>query len=107
MMLLLVIPALELLSLSTISLRNSSLGAAAAIARSNARLALMMAVGELQKEMGPDSKISAPSEMASSLPGSQLARPVAELEDKLLFLADLSRRNHRSANLQSLGIRPV
>jgi len=71
MMVLLVILGLGLLGLSTITLRNSSQGAAAAIARSHARLALMMAIGELQKEMGPDSRISAPNDVGSNLSGSQ------------------------------------
>ena len=60
LMILLTIIAVGLLTLSSISLRSSTQGAASAAARANARLALMMAIGELQKEMGPDSRISAP-----------------------------------------------
>ena len=59
MMILLVLLALGLLSLSTITLRTSSQGEAYARAQTNARMALMIAIGELQKEMGPDQRISA------------------------------------------------
>ena len=59
LMILLTVIAVGLLSLSAISLRNSSQGRAQAEAQANARLALMIAIGELQKEMGPDMRVSA------------------------------------------------
>ncbi len=58
-MILLTVIAVGLLTLSTISLRASSQGSAHAEARANAKLALMLAIGELQKQMGPDQRISA------------------------------------------------
>ena len=58
--------ALGMLSLSSISLRSASRGTAMAEARGNARLALMVAIGQLQKEMGPDRRISATSEILST-----------------------------------------
>lgn len=60
LMILLTVIAVGLLSLSSISLRASVQGDSMARARANARMALMLAVGELQREMGPDSRISAP-----------------------------------------------
>ena len=60
LMVLLTVVAVGLLSLSAISLRASSQGEAASLARANARLGLMIALGELQKELGPDQRISAP-----------------------------------------------
>ncbi len=71
LMILLTIIAVGLLTLSSISLRSSSKGEAAAMARANARLALMMAIGELQKEMGPDSRISAPPDAGNLTKGGQ------------------------------------
>jgi hypothetical protein len=62
LMILLTVIAVGLLTLSSISLRSSTQSESSAIARANARLALMMAIGELQKEMGPDSRISAPND---------------------------------------------
>ena len=56
---LLALIAVGLLSLSTVTVRTSSQGAAVMEARANARLALMLALGELQKELGPDQRVSA------------------------------------------------
>ncbi|MFU8893643.1 MAG: hypothetical protein ACNA8L_08445 [Luteolibacter sp.] len=59
MMILLTIIATGLLSLSAVSLRSAAQGSAHAQAQANARMALMIAIGELQKQMGPDQRISA------------------------------------------------
>jgi hypothetical protein len=71
LMILLTVIAVGLLSLSAVSLRSSSQGEAAAVARANARMALMMAIGELQKELGPDSRISAPHDAGAGATGGQ------------------------------------
>ena len=60
-MVLLSILALGMLSLSSISLRSSSRNDEMSEARSNARMALMMAIGELQRYTGPDTRITAPA----------------------------------------------
>jgi len=65
LMILLTIIAVGLLSLSSISLRSSSQSEAMATAKSNARLALMMAIGDLQKTTGKDRAITAPSSMVA------------------------------------------
>lgn len=57
-MTLLVVLATGLLSLSSISLREASRGEAMAVARANARVALMMAIGDLQAQLGPDQRVS-------------------------------------------------
>lgn len=71
LMILLTIIAVGLLTLSTISLRSTAQGSALAEARSNARLALMIALGELQKEMGPDMRISSESALLDSNPDTE------------------------------------
>jgi hypothetical protein len=63
LMILLTILAVGLLSLSAVSLRGTSQAAAQSEARANARLALMLAIGELQKHTGPDTRITAPADI--------------------------------------------
>lgn len=63
LMILLTIIAVGLLTLSTVSLRSAGQGEAMATARGNARLAMMMALGELQKNAGPDQRVTAPANM--------------------------------------------
>ena len=58
-LLLLTLIAVAFLSLSAVSVRTARIDMAEEEARSNARLALMIALGELQREMGPDQRVSA------------------------------------------------
>ncbi len=59
--------ALAMLSLSTVTQRSVSHGEAQAEARANARLALSIALGELQKHMGPDQRVSAEANLDESV----------------------------------------
>ena len=59
LMVLLTVLSVGLLALSAVSLRSSSNGMAMVAARANARMALIMAIGELQKKAGPDQRITA------------------------------------------------
>ena len=58
-MALLVMVAMGMLSLSAIEVRSSGNSKAMAEAQANARMALMIAIGELQESMGPDQRVSA------------------------------------------------
>jgi len=66
LMILLTVIAVGLLSLSTISLRSTGQVSALAAARANAKLALMLAIGDLQKSAGPDKRITAPANLIST-----------------------------------------
>ncbi len=59
LLVLLLILTVGLLGLSTTALRSTSHGQAMAVARANARMALVLALGELQAECGPDRRITA------------------------------------------------
>jgi len=59
MMVLLTIVVVATLSLSTVTLRSVDRDAAQAVARANARLALVLAVGKLQEAAGPDQRVTA------------------------------------------------
>ena len=71
-MILLTVIAVGLLTLSSISLRSAGQGNAMATARANAKLALMLAIGDLQKNAGPDQRITA---RADILPTNQTKNP--------------------------------
>jgi len=61
LMVLLTLLVVGLLSLSSISLRSSAQAQAVGVAQNNARLGMMLALGELQVSLGPDTRVSAPS----------------------------------------------
>lgn len=63
LMILLTVIAVGLLSLASISLRSTGEGDAMSKARANAKLALMLAIGDLQKAAGPDKAITAPANL--------------------------------------------
>jgi hypothetical protein len=65
LMVLLTLLAVGLLTLSSVSLRSSTQGNAMAVARSNARLAMLLGLGELQKATGTDRAITAPAALLS------------------------------------------
>lgn len=65
LMVLLAVICVGLLGISAVSLRSGSQAQAQAEAQANARLALMTAIGELQKEMGPDQRISITADQLS------------------------------------------
>ncbi len=66
LMVLVTVILVGLLSLSAVSLRTSGAGEAMATARANARMALMLALGDLQKSLGPDKAVTATSEILKS-----------------------------------------
>jgi hypothetical protein len=65
LLVLLLVLAFGLLSLSAVSLRSSSRDASLQQAKSNARLALQLAIGELQSLAGPDQRVTAPAAIRS------------------------------------------
>jgi Tfp pilus assembly protein PilX len=63
LMILLTVIAVGLLSLSSISLRSSGATSAQATARANARMAMMLAIGQLQKSAGRDQSVTGPASL--------------------------------------------
>jgi len=66
LMVLLTVVGFGLLTLSVIQLRTAGLDRHRQQARDNARLALLMAIGELQKEVGPDRRVTATAGVMSA-----------------------------------------
>ncbi len=71
LMILLTVIAVGLLALSSISLRSAGRGNAMAAARSNARMGLILALGDLQKYAGPDQRVTARADIT----GASIANP--------------------------------
>lgn len=69
-LILLTLIAVAFLSLSAVTVSSSRIEWAEEEARANARLALMIAIGELQREMGPDRRVSANAAVLDSTPNS-------------------------------------
>ncbi len=68
LMTLIAVLALSLTSLATIALRRASQADQTALAKANARLALMQAIGQLQKTLGPDQRVSACADILGNNP---------------------------------------
>ncbi len=67
---LLMIVGVGLLSLAAVTLRGAALGGARAEARANARLGLLVALNELQRDLGPDRRVSATAAVLDEDPAS-------------------------------------
>ena len=65
LMVLLTLLVVGLLTLSGVSLREASQGEAMAVARANARMSMILALGELQKQAGLDMRVTARADMLS------------------------------------------
>lgn len=66
LMVLLTILALSFMSLAAVSLRSTKADEDLLEARANAQMGLMLAIGQLQKSMGPDRRISARAKIMAS-----------------------------------------
>jgi type II secretory pathway pseudopilin PulG len=73
LMILIAMVAVGLLSLSMISLRQSRAASAMAVAQNNARLALYIALGELQSQAGSDQRVTATADIAGTASGDAVA----------------------------------
>lgn len=84
LMILLTILAVGLLSLSSVALRTSSLSQDRQTAQANARMALMLAIGQLQVAAGPDQRVSATADLAGGAGGIPVVELAAPANDKAL-----------------------
>lgn len=78
LLVLLTVVAVGLLGLSSLALRGASLDSSHAEARANARMALLLALGELQKNLGKDEAITAPAGILDSNPDTPEADGVRD-----------------------------
>lgn len=77
LLVLLTLVGIGLLSLSAVTLRGSAQANAQRIARDNARMAMLLALGQLQKHAGSDTRITATADIAGSAGGNTAAAGTA------------------------------
>ncbi|BCX46305.1 hypothetical protein HAHE_02130 [Haloferula helveola] len=75
MMVLIALVAVGLLGLASITVSSSSRATAQGEARANARMAMMMALGQLQEALGPDQRVSANASILASADSGDGAVP--------------------------------
>ena len=78
LMILLVLIGVGMLTLSSITLRTASQESAMATARANARMALMLAIGDLQRNAGPDQFVTARAEILDASPSGNIVSGVTQ-----------------------------
>jgi len=78
LMILLVLIGVGMLTLSSITLRTATQESAMATARANARMALMLAIGDLQRNAGPDQYVTARAEILDSNPSGTVLSGVSQ-----------------------------
>lgn len=77
-MALLLLIGLALYSLASVAIRSAEVAAARTESQANAKMALMLAIGELQVEMGPDMRISAEAAIHDTTPADEDIDGVAQ-----------------------------
>ncbi|MGE9269926.1 MAG: pilus assembly PilX family protein, partial [Verrucomicrobiales bacterium] len=75
MMVLLTLLAVGMLGLASLEMKSSSRLAGMREAKANARLALSLAIGELQEHVGPDRRVTATGQMLAGLDNDQVPHP--------------------------------
>ncbi len=94
LLVLLILIGIGLLSLSAVTLRGSAQSNAQRIAKDNAKMAMIIAIGQLQKHAGVDTRITATADIAAGAAGITLAAGAAPL-------------NNSSINGQNKGLTAV
>lgn len=77
LLVLLTLVGIGLLSLSAVTLRGSAQANAQRIAKDNARMAMLIAIGQLQKHAGSDTRITATADIAGASGGNTAAAGAA------------------------------
>ena len=94
LLVLLILIGIGILSLSAVTLRGSAQSNAQRIAKDNAKMAMIIAIGQLQKHAGVDTRITATADIAAGAAGITLAAGAAPL-------------NNSSINGQNKGLTAV
>jgi hypothetical protein len=102
-MALLVLVALAMMSLSTIEMRSSRNANAQNEAKANARLALMLAIGDLQKNAGGDKTITAQASILDSSGFSGISVDPSKGRYTIAFKTDQAQGNWKTSKTEGFG----